>query len=347
MVYEAIRELVRYGLEKGLITEDDAIYARNQILEVLKMDEYEEPEKDGELTGAALEKILKVLLDYAAEKGLLQENSVVYRDLFDTKLMNCLMPRPSEVTKTFWEKYQVSPETATDYYYNLSRNSDYIRRYRVSKDMKWTTDTKYGTLDITVNLSKPEKDPKAIAAAKLAKQSGYPKCQLCMVRNQEMAELSLKDIPYIGRHTDSPFYDRIEQWKQENGCANCRTQLWIDDISSCLEMVENGIGWSILPEICLKNYKGSITPLFFQDGSPFIRTSHILYKSHYFELPQVRAFIQTVLAEDTLMLKYSTIFPVPLSPENQQQGLHRKADLQLHLLPYYVWIRLLHRHALQ
>ena len=188
MVYEAIRELVRYGLEKGLITEDDAIYARNQILEVLKMDEYEEPEKDGELTGAALEKILKVLLDYAAEKGLLQENSVVYRDLFDTKLMNCLMPRPSEVTKTFWEKYQVSPETATDYYYNLSRNSDYIRRYRVSKDMKWTTDTKYGTLDITVNLSKPEKDPKAIAAAKLAKQSGYPKCQLCM-----------ENIGYAGR----------------------------------------------------------------------------------------------------------------------------------------------------
>lgn len=188
MVYEAIRELVRYGLEKGLITEDDAIYARNQILEVLKMDEYEEPEKDGELTGAALEKILKVLLDYAAEKGLLQENSVVYRDLFDTKLMNCLMPRPSEVIKTFWEKYQVSPETATDYYYNLSQNSDYIRRYRVSKDMKWTTDTKYGTLDITVNLSKPEKDPKAIAAAKLAKQSGYPKCQLCM-----------ENIGYAGR----------------------------------------------------------------------------------------------------------------------------------------------------
>ena len=179
MVYEAIRELVRYGLEKGLITEDDAIYARNQILEVLKMDEYEEPEKDGELTGAALEKILKVLLDYAAEKGLLQENSVVYRDLFDTKLMNCLMPRPSEVTKTFWEKYQVSPETATDYYYNLSQNSDYIRRYRVSKDMKWTTDTEYGTLDVTINLSKPEKDPKAIAAAKNAKQSAYPKCQLC------------------------------------------------------------------------------------------------------------------------------------------------------------------------
>ena len=183
MVYEAIRELVRYGLEKGLITEDDAIYARNQILEVLKMDEYEEPEKDGELTGAALEKILKVLLDYAAEKGLLQENSVVYRDLFDTKLMNCLMPRPSEVTKTFWEKYQVSPETATDYYYNLSRNSDYIRRYRVSKDMKWTTDTKYGTLDITVNLSKPEKgycSSETGKAERLSKVSAlYGKYRLC------------------------------------------------------------------------------------------------------------------------------------------------------------------------
>lgn len=113
MVYEAIRELVRYGLEKGLITEDDAIYARNQILEVLKMDEYEEPEKDGELTGAALEKILKVLLDYAAEKGLLQENSVgIHGICLIQNLMNCLMPRPSEVTKTFWEKYQVSPETA-------------------------------------------------------------------------------------------------------------------------------------------------------------------------------------------------------------------------------------------
>ena len=147
------------------------------------MDEYEEPEKDGELTGADLEKILKVLLDYAAEKGLLQENSVVYRDLFDTKLMNCLMPRPSEVTKTFWEKYQVSPETATDYYYNLSQNSDYIRRYRVSKDMKWTTDTKYGTLDITVNLSKPEKgycSSETGKAERLSKVSAlYGKYRLC------------------------------------------------------------------------------------------------------------------------------------------------------------------------
>lgn len=188
MVYQAIKALVQYGLEKGLLTEDDVIYARNQILEALEMDEYEEPEGEGELAGADLEKILKVLLDHAAEKGILQENSVVYRDLFDTKLMNCLMLRPSEVIREFWENYKDSPEAATDYYYKLSQDSNYIRRYRVCRDMKWTTDTKYGTLDITVNLSKPEKDPKAIAAAKLAKQSGYPKCQLCM-----------ENIGYAGR----------------------------------------------------------------------------------------------------------------------------------------------------
>ena len=125
-----------------------------------------------------LEPVLKELLDYAVEKGLI-EDSVVYRDLFDTRLMNCLVPRPSQVIKTFKEKYAASPEEATNYYYKLSRDSDYIRRYRVCKDMKWVTKTEYGDIDITINLSKPEKDPKAIAAAKLAKQSGYPKCQLC------------------------------------------------------------------------------------------------------------------------------------------------------------------------
>ena len=106
---------------------------------------------------------------------------MVFRDLFDTKLMNCLMPRPSEVADKFWKIYhEESPEAATDYYYKLSQDSDYIRRYRIKKDLKWVTSTEYGDLDITVNLSKPEKDPKAIAAAKLMKQSGYPKCQLCM-----------------------------------------------------------------------------------------------------------------------------------------------------------------------
>lgn len=178
MVDQAIKNLVEYGFQKGLLSEDDKIYATNQILDVLKMDEYNEPEKASE--SIDLEAVLKELLDYAHETGVLQEDSVVYRDLFDTRLMNCLMPRPSEVVKEFWEKYKHSPKEATDYFYDLSQNSDYIRRYRVSKDLKWKTATKYGDLDITINLSKPEKDPKAIAAAKNAKQSGYPKCLLCM-----------------------------------------------------------------------------------------------------------------------------------------------------------------------
>ena len=176
MVYEAIKKLVTYGMETGLISEEEKIYSTNLILDVLKLDDYEEPEESYEKV--ELEPVLKELLDYAVEKGLI-EDSVVCRDLFDTRLMNCLVPRPSQVIKTFKEKYAASPEEATNYYYKLSRDSDYIRRYRVCKDMKWVTKTEYGDIDITINLSKPEKDPKAIAAAKLAKQSGYPKCQLC------------------------------------------------------------------------------------------------------------------------------------------------------------------------
>lgn len=177
MINQAVKALVGYGLDTGLITRADEIYARNQLLEALGLDEYEEPEEPGAYEG--LEDILKELLDYGVETGVVKEDSIVYRDLFDTKLMNCLMPRPSEVERTFWQHYEASPEEATDYYYKLSQDSDYIRRYRVCKDMKWTADTRYGTLDITINLSKPEKDPKAIAAARLAKQSGYPKCLLC------------------------------------------------------------------------------------------------------------------------------------------------------------------------
>mgnify|MGYP000564967074 FL=1 len=176
MVYEAIKKLVTYGIETGLISEEERIYSTNLILDVLKLDDYEEPQEG--YKNVELQPVLKELLDFAVEKGLI-EDSVVYRDLFDTRLMNCLMPRPSQVIKAFKEKYAVSPKEATDYYYKLSQDSDYIRRYRVCRDMKWVTKTEYGDIDITINLSKPEKDPKAIAAAKLAKQSGYPKCQLC------------------------------------------------------------------------------------------------------------------------------------------------------------------------
>lgn len=176
MVYEAVKKLVTYGLESGLIGDEERIYSTNLILDVLKLEDYEEPQEEYEKI--ELQPVLEELLSYAVEKGLI-EDSIVYRDLFDTRLMNCLMPRPAQVIKTFNELYSRSPKEATDYYYKLSQDSDYIRRYRVCRDIKWVTKTEYGDIDITINLSKPEKDPKAIAAAKLAKQSGYPKCQLC------------------------------------------------------------------------------------------------------------------------------------------------------------------------
>ena len=178
MIHDGIKKLVQYGVETGLCQEADRIYVTNRILEALHMDEYEEPDQD--YKEVDLEETLKELLDYACEQGVTQD-SIGYRDLFDTKLMDCLMPRPSEVSARFWEIYEKEgARAATDYFYKLSQDSDYIRRYRVCKDQKWVAETPYGNLDITINLSKPEKDPKAIAAAKLAKQSGYPKCLLCM-----------------------------------------------------------------------------------------------------------------------------------------------------------------------
>ena len=180
-VFTYVNQLVSYGLNTGLIAPEDKIYTFNQLMEVLQL---EEPEEDFTVDNAndeewALEEILSGLLDYAFEKGLIPENTVTYRDLFDVKLMSVLVKRPSEVIKEFQENYAVSPKKATDAYFKFSCDSDYIRRYRIKKDLKWKVSTEYGEIDITVNLSKPEKDPKAIAAAKLQKQSGYPKCLLC------------------------------------------------------------------------------------------------------------------------------------------------------------------------
>lgn len=176
MIYERITELVEYALDKKLIEPEDVVYTINSLLETLKLDEYVKPEKTESL---GLEQILSDICDFAFESGIIESNSVVYRDLFDTKLMGILTPAPREVIKKFYSLYGISPETATEYYYDFSQNTDYIRRYRIAKDMKWITKTEYGALEITVNLSKPEKDPKAIAAAKNAKQSGYPLCLLC------------------------------------------------------------------------------------------------------------------------------------------------------------------------
>ena len=177
MIQDDIRQLVAYGKRTGLVPCEDEIYTTNRLLELFELDELEESSK--EHTEDELEDILGRMLDYAYEKGILKENGVVYRDLFDTKIMSLLMPRPSEVIKTFQTIYEESPRKATDFYYKFSCDSDYIRRYRIKRDMKWVASTEYGDLDITINLSKPEKDPKAIAAAKSAKQSGYPKCLLC------------------------------------------------------------------------------------------------------------------------------------------------------------------------
>ncbi len=180
-IQENIGKLVQYGLQTGLIAKEDKIYTTNRLLELFRLDEAEETDAAVTMCVDELETVLSEMTDHAYAQGIITENSIVYRDLFDTKIMGMLVPRPSEVIRTFRELYEKeSPQAATDYFYKLSQDTDYIRRYRIRKDQKWTADTKYGKLDITINLSKPEKDPKAIAAAKTAKQSGYPKCLLCI-----------------------------------------------------------------------------------------------------------------------------------------------------------------------
>ena len=178
MISTAIQQLVNYGLDTGLILPDDEIYIRNQLLMTMQLDSFTEPE--GDVCYADLESILKTLVDDAAARGVC-DDSPTARDLFDTRLMGVLTPRPSIVRANFEERYETDgPQAATDWFYKFSQDTDYIRRYRIKRDVKWVTKTPYGDLDITINLSKPEKDPKAIAAAKLAPQSAYPKCQLCV-----------------------------------------------------------------------------------------------------------------------------------------------------------------------
>ena len=175
-----IRKLVSYGIRTGLVPKEDEIFTTNRLLELFGLDEIADGDTACFMEEAELEEVLNRMCDYAYENGLIAEDGVVYRDLFDTKIMGLLMPRPSEVIRRFRELYEnESPRAATDYYYKISQDSDYIRRYRIARDMKWIAPTRYGDLDITINLSKPEKDPKAIAAARNAKQSGYPKCLLC------------------------------------------------------------------------------------------------------------------------------------------------------------------------
>ena len=173
-----IKKLVTYGLDKKLIMPEDEIYTINQYLELFRLDEYEDPDIEGE--EIILPEILDRLTDTAYDRYIIKSDDIVTRDLFDTKLMGILTPKPSQVIKEFRTYYEESPKKATEFFYEFSQDTNYIRRDRVKKDMKWKVNSPYGDIDITINLSKPEKDPKAIAAAKNAKQSSYPKCQLCM-----------------------------------------------------------------------------------------------------------------------------------------------------------------------
>lgn len=220
MLYKEIKRLVDYGVRTGLTPETERIYTTNLLLELFHEDNYAEsaeptePAESGEPAD-----ILAALLDEAVSRGLIQD-SVVYRDLFDTKLMNTLLPRPAAVIATFNEKYRQSPECATAYYYQFSQDSNYIRRDRVARDMKWQVDSPYGPLDITINLSKPEKDPKAIAAARKTLSGSYPKCQLCMENegyagrvdhpareNHRVIPLTINDSPWGFQYSPYVYYN--------------------------------------------------------------------------------------------------------------------------------------------
>jgi len=181
-IFTEVNRLVSYALKTGLIEKEDVIFSKNEILSLLNLDGFENDEEACSLPEVEicdLEEILKNILDYATDKNLTGGEGVVYRDLFDSRLMSVFVDRPSNITRKFYSLYEKDPKKATDFFYKLSNDSDYIRRYRVCKDLKWLSRTPYGDMDITINLSKPEKDPKAIAAAKLMKQAGYPKCLLC------------------------------------------------------------------------------------------------------------------------------------------------------------------------
>lgn len=177
MIDTAVAKLVRYAENTGLIAPEDHIWAVNTLLEALKLDSYEEPVLDD--APIDLPAVLDELMDDAHARGVMENDSIVYRDLFDTSLMGRLTPPPREVIAKFRALYAQNPVEATNWYYRFSQDTNYIRRDRIARDMQWKADTAYGELDITINLSKPEKDPKAIAAARDLPAASYPKCQLC------------------------------------------------------------------------------------------------------------------------------------------------------------------------
>ena len=216
---EAITALVNYALEKELIEQEEKVWAVNRILEVMQADSFswEESAKGKE---AGLTEILDTLIDDAYERGVLEENSVVYRDLFDTKLMGSLTPRPVQVMKKFQQLQEESSQRATDWYYQFSQDTNYIRKDRVAKDIRWKTETEYGEIDISINQSKPEKDPKAIAAARNVKSGSYPKCLLCPEnegyagrvnhparQNHRIIPITINDTPWGFQYSPYVYYN--------------------------------------------------------------------------------------------------------------------------------------------
>ncbi len=200
-IYKEFERLINYGLKKNLFEKEDIIYMRNSLIDLFKLDEYiVEDVEDEDLENPT--PILDNLLNYAFEMGILESNTSVYRDLLDTRIMNLLMPRPSEVVREFNKKYKEDKVSATDYLYNLSKSCDYVRTSRIAQNITWKVNTEYGEIDITINLSKPEKDPKAIAAARNMKSSSYPKCLLCKEnmgyagRLNHPARQNLRTIPF-------------------------------------------------------------------------------------------------------------------------------------------------------
>lgn len=179
MADQSILKLVEYGVQTGLLPESERTYAANLLLDLMHQDALDQTAYAPDGSEIFLPEVLNNLLDTAAERSII-EDSITYRDLFDAKLMNALLPRPAQIQETFEKLYEESPKAATDYFYKLSQDSNYIRRDRIARDERWSADSPYGEIELSINLSKPEKDPKAIAAAKSAPQSAYPKCQLCM-----------------------------------------------------------------------------------------------------------------------------------------------------------------------
>ena len=219
MIQNAIAKLIQYGLCTELIKPEDAIYTANRLIELLHIGALEEETEKIILTQPAdetivsqLESILGTICDYAYENGIMEENSIGYRDLFDTKVMGLLVDRPSNIIAHFQDLYAKDPKMATDFYYKFSQDTDYIRRYRIAKDMKWIAPTPYGDLDITINLSKPEKDPRAIAAAKSAKQTSYKKCLLCKENEGFAGHLN---HPARQNHRIMPMTINGSDWKMQ------------------------------------------------------------------------------------------------------------------------------------